>query len=90
MSRKFKFRFLSCPLEFARGSLLFAVISIAEGKDASDSNLLSVNIRVLNLAEVEALELHLFSNAPILESSSEPEDTVPPATIPDNEFNPAD
>ncbi len=72
------------------GVVAFEVISVAERTSGSDSDLPSVNIRILNFMEVEALELNLFSNAPILESSSEPEDTVPPATIPDIELSPAE
>lgn len=72
------------------GVVAFEVLSVAERTSGSDSDLPSVNIRILNFMEVEALELNLFSNAPILESSSEPEDTVPPATIPDIELSPAE
>ncbi|WP_037321836.1 hypothetical protein [Salegentibacter sp. Hel_I_6] len=72
------------------GLVAFEVLSVAERTAGSSSDLPSVNIRILDLEDVEALELHLFTNAPIPESSSEPEDTVPPSTIPNIELNSAD
>ena len=72
------------------GVVAFEVLNVSERTDGSDSDLPSVNIRILDYTEVEALELNLFSNAPVPESSSEPEDTVPPATIPDIELSPAE
>jgi len=72
------------------GIVAFEVLSVAERTDGSDSDLPSVNIRILNLGDVEALELNLFTNVPIPQSSSEPKDTVPPASIPDIELDAAE
>ncbi|MBO2545200.1 hypothetical protein J0871_12305 [Salegentibacter sp. BDJ18] len=72
------------------GVVAFEVLNVTERTDGSDSDLPSVNIRILDYAAVPALELNLFSNAPTPESSSEPEDTTPPETIPDIELSPAE
>jgi hypothetical protein len=72
------------------GVVAFEVLNVTERTDGSDSDLPSVNIRILEYAAVEALGLNLFSNAPTPESSSEPEDTTPPETIPDIELSPAE
>lgn len=72
------------------GVVAFEVLNVTERTDGSDSDLPSVNIRILDYAAVAALELNLFSNAPTPESSSEPEDTTPPETIPDIELSPAE
>ncbi|WP_079736518.1 hypothetical protein [Salegentibacter salegens] len=72
------------------GVVAFEVLNVTERADGSDSDLPSVNIRILDYAAVEALQLNLFNNAPVPESSSEPEDITPPATIPDIELSPAE
>jgi len=72
------------------GVVAFEILNVTERTDGSDSDLPSVNIRILDYAAVAALELNLFSNAPTPESSSEPEDTTPPETIPDIELSPAE
>ncbi|PKD17115.1 hypothetical protein APR41_06685 [Salegentibacter salinarum] len=72
------------------GVVAFEVLNVTERTDGSSSALPSVNIRILDYTAVEALELNLFSNAPMPESSSEPEDTTPPDTIPDIELSPAE
>jgi|GEM_PF-790706 len=72
------------------GVVAFEVLNVTERTDGSDSDLPSVNIRILDYAAVAALELNLFSNTPTPESSSEPEDTTPPETIPDIELSPAE
>lgn len=72
------------------GVVAFEVISVTERTDSSDSDLPSVLLKILNADEIRDLELNLFSNAPIPESSSEPEDTIPPSSIPHIELNPAE
>lgn len=62
------------------GVVAFEVLDVeARG---GDSNLPRVQIRILNADNVEDGALHLFTNAPEPESSSEPEDTNPPANPP--------
>jgi len=70
------------------GVVAFEVISVSERTDGSDSDLPSVLIKILNSDEVMDLKLNIFSNVPVPESSSEPEDTVPPASIPAIELSP--
>lgn len=72
------------------GVIAFEVLNVTERTEGSDSDLPSVNIKILDYSAVEALELNLFNNAPAPESSSEPEDVTPPDTIPDIELNPAE
>ncbi len=64
------------------GIVAFEVLEVNERTDGSSSDLPSVNIRILNAAMVSASNLYLFGNPLIPESSSEPEDTTPPANIP--------
>lgn len=72
------------------GIVAFEVVSVTERTDGSDSDLPSVLIKILNADDISDLVLNLFSNVPIPESSSEPEDTVPPSNIPDIQLSPAE
>ncbi|MFO7721011.1 MAG: hypothetical protein R6W85_11285 [Gillisia sp.] len=72
------------------GVVAFKVLSVARRINGSDSDLPSVRIKILNADEIKELKLNLFSNVPIPESSSEPEDTVPPSSIPAIELSPAE
>ncbi len=72
------------------GVVTFEAISVTERTDGSDSDLPSVGLKILNANEIIDLELNIFSNVPIPESSSEPEDTVPPSSIPAIELGPAE
>ncbi len=64
------------------GLVAFDVIAVTERTDASDSSLPRVTIRIRDVADVMALPLMLFANAPVPQSSSEPFDIKPPASIP--------
>ncbi len=68
----------------------FEAISVTERTDGSDSDLPSVRLKILNANEIIDLELNIFSNVTIPESSSEPEDTVSPSSIPAIELSPAE
>ncbi|MGM0391786.1 MAG: hypothetical protein ACQEQB_08565 [Bacteroidota bacterium] len=72
------------------GIVAFEVLSVTERTDGSDSDLPSVRLKILNADEINDLELNLFSNVPIPESSSEPKDTVPASNIPAIELSPAE
>lgn len=61
------------------GIIAFQLIDVFERTDGSDSDLPWVRIKILDTDQVIDSELHLFINPPIPQSSSEPEDTVPPA-----------
>jgi hypothetical protein len=63
------------------GRVAFDVISVKQRTDGSTSSLPVVTIRIRSVEEVAALSLKLFSNAPVPESSSEPFDIAPPATV---------
>lgn len=60
------------------GMVAFEVLSVSERTDGSDSDLPSVNIRILDVRSLSDFGLVLFSNAPVPQSSSEPFDIVPP------------
>lgn len=64
------------------GIIAFDVLEVIERTDGSSSSLPRVKILIRDLADVAGLTLSLFANAPIPESSSEPFDITPPATIP--------
>lgn len=64
------------------GVVAFDVLAVKERTDGSSSSLPRVTIRIRDVAEVAALPLNLFANAPAPESSSEPFDIKPPATAP--------
>lgn len=71
------------------GVVAFDVLEVTERTDGSSSSLPRVNIRIRDVTEVAALPLHLFANAPVPKSSSEPFDIRPPATVPAIELAPA-
>ncbi|WP_373493069.1 hypothetical protein [Aquiflexum sp.] len=62
------------------GMVAFEVLSVRERTDGSDSFLPAVSIRILDVPALSDFGRVLFSNAPVLQSSSEPFDVVPPAT----------
>ncbi len=64
------------------GIVAFEVLDVQQRTDGSDSDLPRVTIQILDADELKDDVLFLFENAPVPESSSEPEDTVPPATVP--------
>lgn len=63
------------------GRVAFDVISVKQRTDGSTSSLPVVTIRIRSVEEIATLPLKLFSNAPVPESSSEPFDITPPATV---------
>lgn len=71
------------------GIVAFDVLEVTERTDGSSSSLPRVKILIRDVTEVVALPLHLFANAPVPESSSEPFDIRPPAMAPAIELAPA-
>lgn len=71
------------------GLVAFDVLEVRERTDGSTSSLPRVTIRIRDVAEVSGLDLMLFSNAPVPQSSSEPFDVSPPNTVPAIETAPA-
>ncbi|AFL83642.1 hypothetical protein Belba_1000 [Belliella baltica DSM 15883] len=72
------------------GIVAFDVLNVTRRMDGSTSDLPRVTVRIRNATEVKNLNLGLFSNAPIPQSSSEPFDINPPATVPSVNINPAE
>lgn len=64
------------------GVVAFDVLEVGARSDGSSSSLPYVRIRIQSAYLVRELPLHLFENAPILSSSSEPMDIQPPASPP--------
>ncbi|MCB7480742.1 hypothetical protein [Christiangramia sediminis] len=60
------------------GIVAFDVIDVTARNDGSSSDLPRVTIRIRNAIEIAEMNLALFSNAPVPESSSEPLDITPP------------
>ncbi len=63
------------------GLVAFDVLEVRERTDGSTSSLPRVTIRIRDVSGVSGLDLALFSNAPVPESSSEPFDIAPPASV---------
>ncbi|MCP9200973.1 hypothetical protein MKO06_13725 [Gramella sp. GC03-9] len=61
------------------GIVAFDVLSVTERTNGSSSDLPVISIRIRDAEEIGQLNLGLFSNAPVPESSSEPFDVEPPA-----------
>lgn len=72
------------------GIVAFDVLEVTKRTDGSSSSLPKVKIRIRNASEVLESTLHLFSNAPIPQSSSEPFDITPPSNPPDIILEPAE
>ncbi len=64
------------------GLVAFDVLEVHERTDGSTSSLPRVTIRIRNVAEIAALPLSLFVNAPVPQSSGEPFDIAPPVVAP--------
>ncbi len=60
------------------GMVAFEVLGVNERTDGSDSDLPSVNIRILDVESISDFGLVLFSNVPVPQSSSVPFDVNPP------------
>lgn len=71
------------------GTVAFEVIEVRARGNGSDANLPVVSIRILDAGSLENGPFFLFENPPVPESSSEPEDTVPPDTYPAPQLSPA-
>lgn len=71
------------------GIVALEVLEVTARNDGSDSDLPRVTVRILDADLYKNGTLFLFGNAPEPESSSEPEDTVPPASYPDIELQEA-
>lgn len=71
------------------GVVAFDVIRVVKRTDGSSSDLPRVTIRIRNAANVSGLDLSLFANAPVPQSSSEPFDITPPSNPPAIVLNPA-
>jgi hypothetical protein len=71
------------------GLVAFEVLDVRERHDASTGSLPRVTIRILDVEEVRAGELVLFSNAPVPRSSSEPYDVTPPSEAASPRLEPA-
>lgn len=72
------------------GIVAFEVLDVQERTDGSDSDLPKVTIQIMDADEVKNDALFLFENTPVPESSSEPEDTVPPTSVPEIALKKAD
>ncbi|MEA1786527.1 hypothetical protein U1E44_10530 [Arenibacter sp. GZD96] len=64
------------------GIVAFKVVSVSRRNNGSDSDLPRVTITILDAQSIDQEALYLFQNAPEPRSSSEPEDTNPPANVP--------
>lgn len=71
------------------GVVAFDVLKVVERTDGSSSDLPRVTIRIRSTSGVSGLELGLFSNAPVPQSSSEPFDIAPPSNPPAIVLTPA-
>lgn len=65
------------------GIIAFEVLEVSARTGGSDSDLPVVRVLIKDTGEISAGDLLLFSNPPIPESSSEPEDITPPSNVPD-------
>ncbi len=71
------------------GIVAFEILEVRARSNGSDADLPVVTIRILDADDIVNGPFLLFENAPVPESSSEPEDTVPPASYPAPQFSPA-
>ncbi|MCM4158927.1 hypothetical protein FHG64_01530 [Antarcticibacterium flavum] len=65
------------------GIVAFEILEVNARTGGSDSDLPVVRVLIKDAGEIAAGDLLLFSNPPIPESSSEPEDITPPSNVPD-------
>lgn len=72
------------------GMVALEVMAVRESTDGSTSDLPIVSVKILNVNEIDNLDLRLFSNAPVPQSSSEPFDIKPPVTVTQGVFVGAD
>lgn len=72
------------------GIVALEVLDVTTRTGGSDSDLPVVRVLIKSAGDISGEDLFLFSNPPIPDSSSEPEDITPPASIPDIELAAAD
>lgn len=72
------------------GVVAFRVVSVDKRGNSSDSDLPRVTIRIMDASKIDQEGLYLFTNSPEPTSSSEPEDTDPPAEWPKIQLEKAD
>lgn len=65
------------------GIVAFRVTGVTQRFDGSDSSLPKLSLVILDADDINLPDLHLFSNAPVPQSSSEPFDIAPPGTVAD-------
>ncbi len=65
------------------GLVAFEVLEVTARDDGSDSDLPAVRINILDVSDINSYNLYFFNNPKIPESSSEPEDVIPPENIPE-------
>lgn len=75
------------PLEASlKGSTLgivsLEILQVNKRTDGSSGSLPRITVRIVNANTAIAASLKLFTNAPVLQSSSEPFDTTPPTSAP--------
>ncbi|OYW17177.1 MAG: hypothetical protein B7Z54_08690 [Sphingobacteriales bacterium 12-47-4] len=63
------------------GLVALEVIEVKKRTDGSSGSLPRITVRIRNVETVKQMTLSLFSNAPVPQSSSEPYDITPPATV---------
>lgn len=71
------------------GLVAFRVTGVTQRFDGSDSSLPKLSLVILDTEDINLADLHLFSNAPVPESSSEPFDIAPPGTVAESVVMPA-
>lgn len=64
------------------GVVAFDVLRVTQRMDGSSSDLPRVSIRIRSAENISGLDLGLFANAPVPQSSSEPFDIAPPSNPP--------
>jgi hypothetical protein len=72
------------------GIVALEVLEVTNRTGGSDSDLPVVRVLIKSAGDIAGEQLFLFSNPPVPESSSEPEDITPPANIPEIELVAAD
>lgn len=71
------------------GLVAFRVTGVTQRFDGSDSSLPKLSLVILDSDDINLADLHLFSNAPVPQSSSEPFDIAPPGTVDESVTTPA-
>ena len=64
------------------GIVALEVLSVTKRTDGSSGSLPKISVKIKDVDQVKKSRFKLFSNAPVPQSSSEPYDINPPATVP--------